>query len=94
MSEVYSFPFSIGIVFGSSFKVHLEENEKLVFPVVPVLVLMTNTPLAPCVPQIAVAEASFNTSMDSMSLGEIFKSAPKSSSLAVEKSKSSLMLVG
>ena len=45
--EVYSLPFNIGIVLGSSFIVHLEENEKRVLPTVPCFVLITNTPLAP-----------------------------------------------
>ena len=47
LTIVYSLPFNIGIVLGSSFIVHLEENEKRVLPTVPCFVLITNTPLAP-----------------------------------------------
>ena len=77
---------------GSTLAVHLEEKEKRVLPTDPFLVVMINTPLAPLVPHTAVAEASFSTSTDSMSFGEMFRSAPKSSSLAVAKSKSLVLL--
>ena len=86
---MYSDPFNIGILFGSNFAVNLEEKLNVVLPVLPFLVVIDNTPLAPFAPQIAVAAASFKTSTDSISVGAIFNKAPKSSSLAVEKSKSS-----
>ena len=39
------------------------------FPILPLLVVIITTPLAPLFPYIAVAEASFNTSIDSIELG-------------------------
>ena len=83
---------SIGMRFGSNLAENLEENVKRVFPVTPCLVLIINTPLPPLVPQMAVAAASFKTSMDSMSCGDMLSNAPRSSLLIVEKSVSSLIL--
>ena len=52
------------MVSGSNLAENLDEKLKRVFPCTPCLVLITNTPLAPEVPQTAVAAASFNTSID------------------------------
>ncbi|MPM31158.1 hypothetical protein SDC9_77712 [bioreactor metagenome] len=81
------------MLLGSNLAVNLLEKEKLVFPMEPFLVVIISTPLAPFVPQIAVADASLSTSMDSISVGAIFNKAPKSSLFAVEKSKSSSIFV-
>ena len=86
---LYWLPESIGIDLGSIFIEFFVEKEKRVLEREPFFFVMSSTPLAPAVPYMAVDAASFNTSIDSMSLGLRLSICAKSSCDAVLKSKES-----